>query len=1225
MSNSHPNMTSHPLNVAGLPLNGRHLIEASAGTGKTFNITRLYLRMLLEKRLSVQQILVMTFTNAATEEIRGRIADTLQEAADYWQHFILATQNHSDDDYFNETPTNDKDGTDSTSITLSKTPINNVEPFNGDPLFLALYKAFPGQPYLDIIKAALLELDEASVYTIHGFCNRVLGELAFTSGAAMKLALETDTRDNYLLAAQDWIRQIAADEDAYNLLVEAGWHTPQAIQKEFEAAIRSGLNPVVQSESEIAASYTSSVDKMGVQVTSQKKELIQQLSPYMSDIDAGLVSGVKDSTLRQEQWADILNWLHDDGYEEPPGALAKFLHGGRFRSKPELKALLEPLKVLAKQVKDTLSQLSADRDKAIEKLPVLKLITKGFMFISEHVAQQKRQQGIVDFDDLISMLADRVSAPDSRLAIQLREKYPAALIDEFQDTDANQYQILANIYAAPCQDQVLMMIGDPKQAIYGFRGGDIFTYLKAGKQADHRWVMDTNWRSVADMVNAYNRLFYGAPMSGEATDVFGYGIQYEPVNATNHAKANRAPLSDPLGDRAALTYAYVAPQEGAKPAKAQLQQDIAQWVSDEILRLLKQATLGDESLAPQDIAILVRSGPEAQVIQQALRKAGIASVFLSNRSNLFSAAEAHDLYRVLDGIWHMSDQYRLSAALSSPLFGFSHETLIQLLYKEDDTLWNEIIARVSALKLMWQERGAMAVILHMLEYQFQANSDGTERALTNYLHLAEVLERASSEQAHADQLLIWLHRQIANPDVAQEQTQRLESDARLIQIVTQHGSKGLEYPVVFVPFASIYRDPAKVGPQFIQLYRYFDEEAGGLVLQLGKNDAAVEKVRQEGEAEAMRLLYVAVTRAAQRCYLGVAPFDGSEKSSLAVAMGMSSGEQWEEVFSRIDSENNSHTRFVSIESGALQTRDRANIAEPEPLVAQDFNGNVNERWRLYSFSALARRQMTVNQTRRELEEEIPDTHANVSIDESPLPYRFTFEKGASAGNLLHDILELHDFSQPKWEEAGLDMAVRFGIDDDDIPGFFKWIEEVLQTPLLQTGLCLAQLHQTATLKEAEFYFPMTSVNFYKLDVLLKSHRQKLAQKHSVTLPVRNAESLEGLMHGFIDLIFEWEGKYYVADYKSTHLGSDFSDYLPEKLMNNNAYHLYDLQYLIYSLALHRYLSLQLPDYLPERHFGGVYYLYLRGMHPDNASENGVFFTQLETEELEALNDAFGLV
>lgn len=115
------------------------------------------------------------------------------------------------------------------------------------------------------------------------------------------------------------------------------------------------------------------------------------------------------------------------------------------------------------------------------------------------------------------------------------------------------------------------------------------------------------------------------------------------------------------------------------------------------------------------------------------------------------------------------------------------------------------------------------------------------------------------------------------------------------------------------------------------------------------------------------------------------------------------------------------------------------------------------------------------------------------------------------------------------------------------------------------------------------------------------------------------------MHGFIDLIFEWEGKYYVADYKSTHLGSDFSDYLPEKLMNNNAYHLYDLQYLIYSLALHRYLSLQLPDYLPERHFGGVYYLYLRGMHPDNASENGVFFTQLETEELEALNDAFGLV
>ena len=1220
MNASLPAVASQPLDVAGMPLNGRHLIEASAGTGKTFNITRLYLRMLLEKKLSVQQILVMTFTNAATEEIRGRIADTLQEAADYWQHFILATQSDTHDQVEPDEPPN-KDR----PAHVNETPIDNIKPLNSDPLFRCLYKAYPGQQHLDMIKAALLELDEASVYTIHGFCNRVLGELAFTSGAAMKLALETDTRDTYLLAAQDWIRKVATDESAYNLLVEAGWHTPQAIQNEFEAAIRSGLTPMVQSETDIAESYANSIATMGVQVNNQKKEIIDQLHPHLSQIDAELVSGVKDSALRQEQWDDIINWLHGDGCNEPPAALAKFLHGGRFRSKPELKTLLEPLKVLAKQAKDTLGKLNSERENAVAKLPVLALIAQGFAYIRKHVSQQKQQQGIVDFDDLISMLAARIATPESRLALQLREKYPAALIDEFQDTDSNQYQILSNIYAAPCDDQVLMMIGDPKQAIYGFRGGDIFTYLEAGRQAKYRWVMDTNWRSVEEMVEGYNRLFYGAPVNMSPTDVFGYGIQYEPVKATRFAKANGAPLHDPLGDRAALTYAYLEPQEDIKPAKAQLQQDIAQWVSEEISRLLQQASLGENALAPQDIAILVRSGPEAQIIQRALRKAGIASVFLSNRSNLFNAAEAHDLYRVLDGIWHMSDQYRLTAALSSPLFGFSHETLIQLLYKEDDALWNQVISQVSALRQMWQQRGALSVILHMLEYRYQAKTDDTERALTNYLHLAEVLERASSEQAHAEQLLIWLHRQIAHPELAQEQTQRLESDARLIQIVTQHGSKGLEYPVVFVPFASMYRDPAKVGSQFIQLYRYFDEVAGSLVLQLGKNDTAVEKVRQEGEAEAMRLLYVAVTRAAQRCYLGVAPFDGSEKSSLATAMGMTADEHWTDVFSRVVSENNPHTSCVAIKSSTIQPVVEGSYDASVPLIAQDFNGNVDERWRLYSFSALARRQMTVNQKRRELEEEIPDTHANTLNDEEPLPYRFTFEKGASAGNLLHDILELNDFSEPEWEDVSLDMAVRFGIKENEVPEFFGWIEETLQTPLDSTGLCLAQLDQTATLKEAEFYFPMASVNFHKLDVLLKEHRHKLGQKHSVTLPVRIAETLEGLMHGFIDLIFEWEGKYYVADYKSTHLGNRFFDYTSEKLMNNNAHHLYDLQYLIYCLALHRYLALQLPDYSPAQHFGGVYYLYLRGMHPDNSDFNGVYFAQLDVDDLDALDDAFGKV
>lgn len=1177
-----------PLDVINLPLSGRHLIEASAGTGKTFNITRLYLRLLLEKGLTVQQILVMTFTKAATEEIRGRIAQTLRDAIAAWDGLMRGVSD------------------------------------NVDPIYCSLFERVPSEEGKLRLQAALLELDEAAVFTIHGFCNKVLSQLAFDSGTAMQLALATDTQTLYIQAAQDYIRSQQNNDDAFRALAAEGWHDPEVYLSRFGAAIRGDLVPQVLTISDIEAECEHQFADLQSQFSVQFSEVRDALLTAEATILDTLVNGKKDSDVRMQEWEQILLWLSSGSLTTPPDELGKFTNGNRYRGNDTLKALFTPLKDLAQDVKKRLSDLAAEREGQLASLPAFEAAARGIAFVREHVKAQKARQGVVDFDDLIRLLACQVTARDSDLAEVLRGLYPVALIDEFQDTDQHQYSILEAVYPSRHDNSVLMMIGDPKQAIYGFRGGDIFTYLKAGEQADYRWVMDTNWRSVAPMVQAYNRLFYGAPLDGPERAVFGYDIAYAPVKSTDKAKAAQQPLVDVQGDRRAMNYVCLDVEEDT-PGKQQMQRQLSQWMCEEIIRLMAQATLGGRAVKASDIAILVRSTTEARIVQQQLRQAGLGAVFLSNKQSLFDSPQAHDVYRVLDGIWHWDNQSRLAAALSSPLLGYQHGELVALLHHEDDSIWEALIEQVQQLRQMWQQRGVMSVLLMLLQQRYLAQEDNPERALTNYLHLAEVLEHAAVAQAQPEQLLIWLHRQLVQPELTDEHVQRLESDATLIQLITQHGSKGLEYPIVFIPFGSDYRDPAKVGTAWVQEFQYYDSDSGQQVLQLGRSYKAVQRVREEGSAEATRLLYVAITRAAHRCYVGVAPFAQHEQSPLARALGVEN--DWRDTLSALAKESGEHSGIIVVDDSHAGHLTKLEPPPQTELAVAEFSGNVEEAWRLFSFSALTRQQTVVKQTRREAElvtdAETPDL---IAVSDTKA-FRFTFEKGASAGNLLHDVLEVTDFSAPDWSGQATLVAHRHGLDASRHSALFDWLQEILQTPLgggVEGDVSLSSLSLANTLREAEFYFPLNQVRWSALAGLLQQHRQQVARgKASHPVPGLQRAVLEGMMHGFIDLIFESDGRYYVADYKSTYLGVQFDNYNYTALADNNQHHLYDLQYLIYALALHRYLRQSLPDYEPDVHFGGVYYLYLRGMHPQNAHSEGVFYTPLSASFLQALDQAFG--
>lgn len=1239
-------MTAKQLDVVNMPLQGRHLIEASAGTGKTFNITRLYLRFLLEKKLTVKDILVMTFTKAATEEIKGRIANTLREATLIWQQ---AKQN------------------------------NNCIAQDTDPVYQHLFNNHDVDESLARLKAAQLELDEASVFTIHGFCQHVIAQLAFNSGFAMSLNLGNDTSELYLQAAEDYIRKVSQSEDDFLRLAQSGWHVPERLLSEFNTSIRSTLTPIVLDEESIETAFTASLKSNPETAFSQFTECLQHVENNEVLLNEQLIKTPAHKKTRPQELASLKAWLRgcasDNAYNlAPPEALA-FLDGRRYaRNTSGVKEILSPIKVLAKAIE----LATEDKNIALAQIPTFNLINDAIAFIKQRVLQQKKQLGIIDFDDLIRMLADEVVKPNTTLAAELRKRFPVALIDEFQDTDAKQYAILDAVYpsssaqrkeksvegndereSSHTRDNALLMIGDPKQAIYRFRGGDIFTYLKAGRQADYRWVMNTNWRSVQGMVKAYNRLFYGAEVSSQVPrDVFGFGIDYNPVAYTDKASAAKTPLFDPLSqhDNARNAMNYVSMHLEDKQDATSMRRNMAKWIAQEIYRLLNEAqfTGRDEvrSVKPADIAILVKDRTEANTIKYVLQQKGLASVYLSDRSNLFSSPEAKDVLRLLNGIWHASDTSKVASSLASPLWGYSPQALIELLYHENDALWDSAFDKVTLLREVWVQKGCMSVLLHLMQSSYEPIGNDVERALTNYQHLAEVLEKASTTHQRPEQLLDWLSHQIHQPDNDEALTLRLESDSQLIRLITQHGSKGLEYPIVFIPFATAYKDAARNGKSMSNIFTFYDEQKEDLQLQLGQTKQAIARVRAEGEAEDMRLAYVAVTRAAHRCYMGILPLDGNEKSALARAVGLKADDGgWADTLSRMANENDAFASYIDVDEVVESYTEFSDSSTPPPLYALQFTGTNSEDWRLYSFSSLSRLTSDVSvavdnvtgiprvpvlQTVRD-EELISDstlvTHTSTALsaasqaNESNTALRFTLPKGASAGNLLHDLLEHNDFSAPNWEEMGSELAARFGLEENETPGLYAWLDEVLNTPLYpNVTMSLSDLAQSQTLREAEFYFPLENSQWTQLRKLLTEHRLMLAETlggHAHPAPALITQELEGMMHGFIDLLFEYDGKFYVADYKSTWLGDSIDYYQSATLYENNQHHLYDLQYLIYCLALHRYLKNVLPDYDPDVHFGGVYYLYLRGMHSQNTQGEGVFYTDIASDFLIRLDNIFG--
>jgi exodeoxyribonuclease V beta subunit len=1118
------------LDSTSLVLRGAHLIEASAGTGKTHNIVRIYLRLLLERELGVEQILVMTFTNAATAELRNRLSRFLRQTAEHWQ-------------------------TDS------------------DPVIVALRGKMSTERAQLLLNRALLQLDEAAIFTIHGFCKRALSQQAFFSGMSFNANLEADTSLLTLQATQDWYRE-QMQFDTYDILYSA-WKTPEIFIQHWRTVIDGShpisLPPAPQLDTLLANFVSAWPDER----------------PLFAKHNVDNKRAKAETRALNRATLERLDRLADDGD----------LADERDLDASQLKSCFSTAtkKTVMPATHELMLALASGRDTV-----KIRLALTGVEAIRAHIHQDKDRLDQLGFNDLIIQLKSALHGPNAdALAAALLEQYPAALVDEFQDTDPDQYAILSALYTGQ-PDAFVCMIGDPKQAIYGFRGGDVFAYLQARQQVDYQWTMNTNYRSDPAVIHGYNRTFLQQE-SLLNRHTFGFDIEYRAVNPAPGAL-------DPVwsdGDRrSAVQWVHFASDPSAsKGLTKAFQSTMARWCVAEIVELISQVRVDDVPVQAGDIALLVRSYREAELLQDYLTAAGIHSVYLSSRADVFQSAEAEQLLLLLTGIWQFDNDRAFIAALACQWIGLSTGELEAL--QQNEHQWAQWQAKFEQWRTDWQKLGLMSMVLAVLQQHFRPSSIRVDRQLTNMLHLAERLQKESGHLRTPDALLHWFERARQDGAHSEGNLLRLESDEALVKIITLHGAKGLEYPIVFLPFVSYFGK----SPKAASAVRYHDRHSGTAHLSFQASDEIRRLADEEDQAELVRLFYVAATRASKRLYCCMANFASFPKSALALTLKQSTYDV------------PALTDLLSVAGAAslLTVPDRQIPAaywhDPSTHSAvqpAQFNGHIERDWWLSSFSALTRHVGHSGHTTPDRDETDPALPASSATQ----ALRFRLAKGAEAGNLLHDCLESADFAAPDFATLYAQAADRYSslADTYTEAEFTLWISEILAAPLTQGG-SLGELGAEQSLRESEFYFPMRGSRVSLLAELIAEHRGSDYQ-----LP--DHLKLKGMMHGFIDLIFERDGKFYVADYKSTFLGDQLADYGHEAMQASIHSNSYDVQYLIYALALHRYLKVRLPNYQPAEHFGGVYYFYLRGMGPDQPG--GVFYDPLNADLLARLDAIFAL-
>jgi exodeoxyribonuclease V beta subunit len=1174
-------------------IQGVTLLEASAGTGKTYALARLFLRLVAEEGVEVGKILTVTFTTAATEELRDRIRSLLVEA-----HETL----------------------------LKKAKAGE------DPTFLRLRNeeeiGVSKEECIRRIKLAITCFDEAIISTIHGFCSRVLSENALETESLFEAELDKAADELTIEGVREyWRERFASAHPVVAAAASTEKLKPEDLANFFNK-LPSTQEYLLGFEEEGACELCR--EKLLVGFDALVEAWAEGRKEYIDYVTTCLRKGVKPRK-HFSKHADILDKTLTQGEVSPAG-----------------------LKVLEDMLASNFKPTKGHEDQEIPRFALQAdsfwLVLKQFgravrvdcvHYLEDKIEKWKRDRGLLSFDDLLCQTAAAVTnegAGGEALRKSLGDAFDAALIDEFQDTDPVQFEIFRKLFGNTGKHW-LYLIGDPKQSIYRFRGADLEAYFDFARQTKAvKYSLDTNYRTVTPLVRAVNAFF-----SKSENPFLHEDLSFEEVNPNVGGEADQEKAFLEGGDSPPPFVIREMEWEKDKgPTKAEVQEAIRLDMANEIHRLLKEGSIGGRKVRTNDLAILVRGNFEATQVWSYFRKRGLPAVVFTDVS-LFDSDEAKELLWVLEGITDSGSERSIRRALATGLLGMTSDDFQA--WQDQPEEWADWVGYFRDCLKTWRKEGIYVALRELfrktLAISLNLKRPDGERRVTNFLHLAEALHQATSNNPLSpSSLVVWLRTRMDDSDTSGDEFQlRLESESEAISILTVHKSKGLEYPIVFLPSLSM-----TVGAKAKEFTYHQDD--GKLVVDLKEvaTDAAKEKGKLEDGQEDARVLYVGLTRAASRCYLYHAPLwlseDDRPPAQARIMRSWNACRQDPEAEDGSAEESNWQvgeivTQWIDSQDLPGQVEYRSfspDQAESYSELAREGEGSSGSgdmdsaKWKVgrgmptgsivSSFSGLVE-QVDFDGRDLDAEPESQDRPEKFSGEEG-LPPIFEFDAGAHAGTFMHDVFEHLEFTDPtSWDEfIGKKLGDHNYESKDWTDTIRGMVEQVMETEL-EPGLVLGSLERKDRMEEMEFYFPVHPGFLPKLasalpeDCLLRHYLVGVVQseKHRI--------GSQGYLKGLIDLIFRADGKHYVLDWKSNKLNGRPDGFGQAQIEREMLDHHYVLQYHLYVVATHRFLQSRLPDYSYERNFGGVYYLFTRGMQI--GSRSGIFRDLPDLSVIDALD------
>lgn len=1116
--------------VLTTPLQGKNLIEASAGTGKTYSIAILTIRLILEERIPVTKILMVTFTQAAVAELAKRI-----------RQFINYTKQHLD-------------GTHIEDATLKKI-IAQAQSIHGT------------ETVKQLINDTYLLLDEMNIQTIHSFCQQNLNEFALETRQLFGAELIKDYSEiierHYNVFWRKYITTLPVSTLNNIKLDSFRAQSLDIIKGYFDGKYL--VNSISKQDTEEYYQLLLQPEALASILERQKMELQSIFSAYISEHLDMIVNKVQEEKI------------------SPHTLIIKNLHTSMtaFWSFIATRKQTEVIHILGSILPERFEQqLSVYLNISDENFTLSTLYNYGLHYVLERIHTFQKKSNHLTYNDLIQYLHKAVTNPDSQHLIgALRDKYHAVFVDEFQDTDKEQFDIFKTVFE---QDSIMFLIGDPKQSIYTFRKADIFTYFRARNFVDHYYTMSTNFRSSSDFIHSMNAFFQ--PTSGFDTFYFNSeaeDIQYIPVSA---------PKDDTKGS---FTYkgkalAGIQTSDHYSNQFSSMATDIYHLVNNSDYAITQNSR--HSKVAYQDIGVLVRSKKEALETKSALQALGIPCI-IQNESKLFEAKIISDISRLLEAILQ-PDISNIRTVVASPLMNYSYQDMIRL-----DEM--SILKIFRQLFNSWKDKGISACLIQALDV-LHIKSTLLQNRSSDYAivtQLIEVLHSVAYYKALSpDELLLWLKNGIAgNTPDEDAYLLRLESDESAVQISTIHASKGLEYPIVFLPSLCLHD---KYMPQ-IDTHSYRGADSN-YYLNVNKLLTENEKrlINHQTAQENRRLIYVAITRAKYHCYIyqykskahALTPFFEALTSSPSPYVLMN------EVCMVAPPQD-----IIPIETNK-ESPNQQTVQNVPAIEAQDDN------WTLLSYSKIA-------------------AHGDILKYKRVLTFDNDYEKfvfqllrgGTETGNMLHNILERIDFKNPKSWKHTIKRS-RFQhfssqSEEEHLTMISKMVEHITRAPIHfpDTVLQLSDLSLQNRINEMEFYFQLQHASLSEVESLLK-------KDYEIGIKTWNRQYIQGMMNGFIDMVFRHNNKYYILDWKSNYLGYLPEDYNSESVKTAMDYNNYHLQYLIYTVALIKYLKTRMSDFDYQQDFGGIIYVFLRGVR--NGSSNGIYTHKPEEKNINALMQLF---